>query len=115
MLFVWKAVHGRQCEEESYTLPSVTLLAHAFLPFLHIMQKWLEPSKALPLLGLFLMQGPLGVTSATAVTHNPSRFYLQFLHQKKNNEKHDARLRWMDNAGHVIKLIILLSQSTYRG
>ena len=70
LLFVWKAVHRGQREEESYALPIVTLQGHRFLPFLFIMQKWLEPSKALLLLGLFLVQGPLGTTPSVAVTRD---------------------------------------------
>lgn len=68
--FVWKAVRRGWREEESYTLPFVTLQGHTFLPFLFIMQKWLEPSKALLLLGLLLVQGPLGATPFVAVTHH---------------------------------------------
>jgi len=70
LLFVWKAVHREQCEEESYTLPLVTLQGHMFIPFLFILQKWLEPSKALHTLGVILVQGPLGATPSVAVIHN---------------------------------------------
>lgn len=70
LLFVWKAVHRGECEEESCAVPLVILQGHMFLLFLFIMPKkggkWLESSKKLLFYFFFWevlpVQGSLGAT-----------------------------------------------------